>query len=49
MDYFTLLVIALGLSFDTFAVSISYGVVRNGILSGRLHGLQSFLLSSRED
>jgi putative Mn2+ efflux pump MntP len=32
MDYFTLLVIALGLSFDTFAVSISYGVVRNGIL-----------------
>jgi putative Mn2+ efflux pump MntP len=32
MDYFTLLVIGLGLSFDTFAVSISYGVVRNGIL-----------------
>jgi manganese efflux pump family protein len=32
MDYFTLLVIALGLSFDTFAVSISYGVIQKGIL-----------------
>ena len=32
MDYFTILVIALGLSFDTFAVSLSYGVIRNGIL-----------------
>ena len=32
MDYFTILVIALGLSFDTFAVSLSYGVVRSGIL-----------------
>ena len=32
MDYFTLLVIALGLSFDTFAVSLSYGVIRSGIL-----------------
>jgi putative Mn2+ efflux pump MntP len=32
MDYFTILAIALGLSFDTFAVSLSYGVVRNGIL-----------------
>jgi putative Mn2+ efflux pump MntP len=32
MDYFTILVIALGLSFDTFAVSLSYGVVRNGII-----------------
>jgi putative Mn2+ efflux pump MntP len=32
MDYFTIVVIALGLSFDTFAVSLSYGVIRNGIL-----------------
>ncbi|MDO9580612.1 MAG: manganese efflux pump MntP family protein [Bacteroidales bacterium] len=32
MDYFTILAIALGLSFDTFAVSLSYGVVRNRIL-----------------
>jgi putative Mn2+ efflux pump MntP len=32
MDYFTILAIALGLSFDTFAVSISYGVIRSGIL-----------------
>jgi manganese efflux pump family protein len=32
MDYFTIIAIALGLSFDTFAVSLSYGVVRNRIL-----------------
>lgn len=32
MDYFTILAIALGLSFDTFAVSFSYGVIRNRIL-----------------
>jgi len=32
MDYFTIIVIALGLSFDTFAVSLSYGVVRSGII-----------------
>jgi putative Mn2+ efflux pump MntP len=32
MDYITILVIALGLSFDTFAVSLSYGVIRNSIL-----------------
>jgi len=32
MDYITLLAIALSLSFDTFAVSVSYGVVRNGII-----------------
>jgi putative Mn2+ efflux pump MntP len=32
MDYFTILVIAIGLSFDTFAVSLSYGVVRSRIL-----------------
>lgn len=32
MDYFTLVAIALSLSFDTFAVSLSYGVVRNSII-----------------
>ena len=32
MDSFTILAIALGLSFDTFAVSLSLGVVRNKIL-----------------
>jgi manganese efflux pump family protein len=31
MDYFTILAIALGLSFDTFAVSLSYGVIRSSI------------------
>lgn len=32
MDFATILAIALGLSFDTFAVSLSYGVVRNEIV-----------------
>jgi manganese efflux pump family protein len=32
MDLVTILAIALGLSFDTFAVSLSIGVIRNGIL-----------------
>jgi len=32
MDYFTIIAIALGLSFDTFAVSLTYGVLRNNIL-----------------
>ena len=32
MDYFTIIAIALGLSFDTFAVSLSFGVMRNKIL-----------------
>ena len=32
MDYFTILAIAIGLSFDTFAVSLSYGVIRSRIL-----------------
>jgi manganese efflux pump family protein len=32
MDIFTILAIALGLSFDTFAVSLSYGVIMNSIL-----------------
>jgi manganese efflux pump family protein len=32
MDLITILAIALGLSFDTFAVSLSIGVIRNGIL-----------------
>ena len=31
MDYFTITAIALGLSFDTFAVSLSYGVLQNRI------------------
>ena len=31
MDYFTIIAIALGLSFDTFAVSLSYGVMRSKI------------------
>jgi putative Mn2+ efflux pump MntP len=32
MDYFTLFAIALGLSFDTFAVSLTYGVIRSRII-----------------
>ena len=32
MDFATIMAIALGLSFDTFAVSLSIGVVRSGIL-----------------
>ncbi len=32
MDNFTIIAIALSLSFDTFAVSLSYGVVQNKIL-----------------
>ncbi len=32
MDFYTILAIALGLSLDTFAVSLSYGVIRNRIL-----------------
>jgi putative Mn2+ efflux pump MntP len=32
MDYIAIFAIALGLSFDTFAVSLSLGVVRNGIV-----------------
>ncbi len=32
MDTFTIVAIALGLSFDTFAVSLSLGVVRNKIM-----------------
>jgi manganese efflux pump family protein len=31
MDYFTITGIALGLSFDTFAVSLTYGVMQNKI------------------
>jgi manganese efflux pump family protein len=31
MDYFTIIGIALGLSFDTFAVSLSFGVMQNRI------------------
>ncbi|MCX6301543.1 MAG: manganese efflux pump MntP family protein [Bacteroidia bacterium] len=32
MDFLTILLVALGLSFDTFAVSLSFGVVQNKIL-----------------
>ena len=32
MGFYTMLAIALSLSFDTFAVSLSYGVIRNRIL-----------------
>jgi putative Mn2+ efflux pump MntP len=32
MDYFTIIAISLGLSFDTFAVSLSYGVIQSKIL-----------------
>jgi manganese efflux pump family protein len=32
MDYFTIFAIALGLSFDTFAVSLSYGIIQKEIL-----------------
>ena len=31
MDFLTIVAVALGLSFDTFAVSLSYGVVQNEI------------------
>lgn len=32
MDFITIIAVAFGLSFDTFAVSLSYGVVQNGVL-----------------
>jgi putative Mn2+ efflux pump MntP len=32
MDFITIIAVAIGLSFDTFAVSLSYGVVRSRIL-----------------
>jgi len=32
MDFLTIIAVALGLSFDTFAVSLSYGVMKNRIL-----------------
>ena len=39
MDYITILAIALGLSFDTFAVSLSYGVIQNKILIRQASGI----------
>jgi manganese efflux pump family protein len=39
MDNITILAIALGLSFDTFAVSLSYGVVRSNILFRQALGI----------
>jgi putative Mn2+ efflux pump MntP len=35
MDYFSIIAIALGLSFDTFAVSLSYGVLQSRIFFGQ--------------
>jgi manganese efflux pump family protein len=32
MDFLTIILVALGLSFDTFAVSLSFGIVQNKIL-----------------
>ena len=32
MDFLTIMLVALGLSFDTFAVSLSFGVVQNRII-----------------
>lgn len=32
MDFVTIIAVALGLSFDTFAVSLSYGVIQNKII-----------------
>jgi len=32
MDFVTIVAVALGLSFDTFAVSLSYGVIKNMII-----------------
>jgi len=32
MDFITIIAVALGLSFDTFAVSLSFGVIQNRIL-----------------
>ena len=32
MDFITIVAVAFGLSFDTFAVSLSFGVVRNRII-----------------
>lgn len=39
MDLITILAIAIGLSFDTFAVSLSYGVIRNRILFRQAAGV----------
>jgi putative Mn2+ efflux pump MntP len=32
MDFITIIAVAIGLSFDTFAVSLSFGIVRNQII-----------------
>jgi manganese efflux pump family protein len=39
MDYFTIFAIALGLSFDTFAVSLSYGVIQSKIFFRQAVGI----------
>jgi putative Mn2+ efflux pump MntP len=43
MDYFTILAVAIGLSFDIFAVSLTYGVVRNGIVFRQASGVAIIL------
>ncbi len=43
MDFYTIIAIALGLSFDTFAVSLSYGVVRNHIIFTQAVGVALIL------
>lgn len=35
MDFITIVAVAIGLSFDTFAVSLSWGVIQNKILFGQ--------------
>ena len=44
MDFFTILTIAIVLSFDTFAASLSYGIIRNGILFRQASGV-AFVLA----
>lgn len=39
MDFLTILAIAIGLSFDTFAASLFYGITRNGILFRQASGV----------
>jgi len=50
MDYFSIIAIALGLSFDTFAVSLSYGVMQNkNILQTSVQDSNRFSQFFRED
>lgn len=49
MDFLTIVAVALGLSFDTFALSFSYGVIKNGILFREAFKIAFFLGFSRQD